>query len=119
MSKDTKSELLSLYFRFTALTDSLKGLYGGAELTPDIEALLQVLCAHWNAGSPLSVRQVLQFERLGSSATIFKRLKRLRQMDLVMLLEAPDDPRKRQIVPTTRALDYFSSQALAIRAASA
>jgi len=56
---------------------------------------------------------------LGSSATIFKRLKRLRQMDLVTLLEAPDDPRKRQIVPTTRALDYFSSQALAIRAASA
>ena len=118
MSKDTKGELLSLYFRFAALTDSLKGLYGGAEL-PDIEALLQVLCAHWHAGSPLSVRQVMQFERLGSSATIFKRLKRLRQMDLVTLLEAPDDPRKRQIVPTTRALDYFSSQALAIRAASA
>jgi hypothetical protein len=118
MNKNTKNELLALYFRYVSLTDSLKGLYGCDGLTPELEALLQALCAHWHAGAPLSVREAMQLGELSSSATLFKRIRRLRQLDLVVLNKNPEDPRKGQLVPTSRALDYFSRRASAMRSVS-
>jgi hypothetical protein len=115
MNKDTKNELLALYSRYLSLIDSVKGLSSPTELTAELETLLEVLFSRWHAGAPLSVREAMQLVGHSSSATLFKRIRRLRQMGFVVLNKSQEDPRKGELVPTSRALEYFSQRALAMR----
>jgi DNA-binding MarR family transcriptional regulator len=50
--------------------------------------------------------------------TIHRRLKKLRALELIELETSEADSRKREIVPTKKALDFFSAKAKAMQTAS-
>jgi len=115
MSKSAHNELIDLFFRFQQIVQSLRTLPHLKDLTPEHEALLNLVGAHWHAGETLSVRQAMRNEHLGSPATIHKRLQQLRSAGLIDLRTSDQDSRKRMIVPTAEAIGFFSGQAKAIR----
>ncbi|NBO83323.1 MAG: winged helix-turn-helix domain-containing protein [Betaproteobacteria bacterium] len=116
MSKAARNQFVDLFFRFQQMVQSLKALPSLRGLTPEHEALLTMIGAHWHAGEALSVRQAMRREELGSPATIHKRLQHLRSLGLIDLHTSERDSRKRMIVPTSEAIDYFAGQSKAIRA---
>ncbi|NDA52266.1 MAG: hypothetical protein EBX66_07360, partial [Betaproteobacteria bacterium] len=107
MKRTAKQELVALYFRYRQLIETIRETADFDGLTPDHEELLDVVCEHWHAGTPLTVRQVMSFEHLASTVTIHRRLKKLRLLELIDLETSKSDSRKREIVPTKQALDYF------------
>ena len=115
MSKAARNELIDLFFRFQQIVQSLKTLPSLQDLTPEHEALLNLVGAYWHAGDTLSVRQAMRSEHLGSPATIHKRLQYLRNLGLIDLQTSEQDSRKRMIVPTAEAISFFSGQAKAIK----
>ncbi|NDG34091.1 MAG: CBS domain-containing protein [Betaproteobacteria bacterium] len=104
--------------RYRQLIETIRETADFDGLTPDHEELLDVVCEHWHAGTPLTVRQVMSFEHLASTVTIHRRLKKLRLLELIDLETSKSDSRKREIVPTKQALDYFSAKAKAMQTAS-
>jgi hypothetical protein len=115
MSKTTRNELVDLFFRFQHSVQSLKTLPSLQALTPEQEALLNLVGSYWHAGEALSVRQAVRNEHLGSPATIHKRLQYLRSLGLIDLQTSALDSRKRMVVPSSDAIGYFSGQAKAIK----
>ncbi|NBP39515.1 MAG: hypothetical protein EBV34_13935 [Betaproteobacteria bacterium] len=115
MGKSARSELIDLFFRFQSMVQALRSLPGVEGLSPEHEALLKLVGSHWHSGHSLSVREAMRNEAFGSPATIHKRLHFLREIDLIDLEVAENDSRKRIIVPTANAVDYFVAQAKAIK----
>ena len=116
MGKSVRNEWIDLFFRFQQMVQSLKALPSLQDLSPEHEALLNMVGSHWHAGQSLSVRQAMRTEQLGSPATIHKRLQQLRGAGLIDLQTSELDSRKRMIVPTAEAISFFSGQAKAIKA---
>lgn len=54
----------------------------------------------------LTVRQIIGIERLGSPATLHKRLMRLREMDLVDAAFQGSDRRTKYLSPSAKGLKY-------------
>jgi len=118
LKRSAKQELIALYFRYRQLVGAIRDTPGFEGLSPDHEELLDVVCEHWHAGKPLTVRQVMNFDHLASTVTIHRRLKTLRAMELIELETSQADSRKREIVPTKKAVDLFSAKAKAMQTAS-
>ena len=118
MSKNARSELVDLFFRFQSMVQALRSLPGIEALSPEHEALLNLIGSHWHAGQTLSVREAMRSAAYGSPATIHKRLHVLRIIGLIDLEVAENDSRKRIIVPSAHAISYFAAQAKAIKSAT-
>lgn len=118
LKRTAKQELIALYFRYRQLIETVRESFDFDGLTPDHEELLDVVCEHWHHGAPLTVRQVMSFEHLASTVTIHRRLKKLRALELIELETSQSDSRKREIIPTKKALDLFSAKAKAMQTAT-
>ena len=94
LKRTAKQELVALYFRYRQLIETVRESFDFDGLTPDHEELLDVVCEHWHNGAPLTVRQVMSFEHLASTVTIHRRLKKLRELELVELETSQSDSRK-------------------------
>ena len=71
------SPLLTAYFRFLQVARTLTDAQETA-LSANHRALLEAVVLAWHEGQPLSVRQAISLESLGSPATLHKRLATLR-----------------------------------------
>ncbi len=72
----------------------------------DEKALFEQIMLSWSAKEPLTVRQIIGIERLGSPATLHKRLMRLREMDLVDAAFQGSDRRTKYLSPSAKGLKY-------------
>ena len=101
------SPFLNAYFRFLqvsrALTDSQETV-----LSANHRALLEAVVLAWHEGQPLSVRQAISLESLGSPATLHKRLATLRSAGLLEEISVEGDRRTKLLGPTTQALQFFA-----------
>lgn len=101
-----KSPLADAYLRFLQLSRVMT--QDTAEpLGVNEKALLEAIAMAWNTGAPLSVREAISIERLGSPATLHKRLVALRTKGLVWDIAVNGDRRTKRLGPTEKALEYF------------
>lgn len=69
-------------------------------------ALFDEILLAWAGREPLTVRQAISIARLGSPATLHKRLLRLRKMGFVDAVTAEGDRRTKYLEPTGLGLGY-------------
>lgn len=70
------------------------------------KALFEGVLLAWSMDKPLTVRHTIGIERLGSPATLHKRLTTLRKLELIKSVGHDSDRRTKFLVPTNQGLDY-------------
>ena len=103
------------YLQFLRLTTAVKALPASPVVDANEEALLNELALQWYADKPLSVREAMLLESLGSPSTLHRRITRLKAMDLIENKNSPDNRLIKLLVPTQRALKYFGQLGAALR----
>lgn len=101
-----KTPLSDAYLRFLHLANAFSK-ETVVDLTANHLALLESIATAWHVNAPMSVRQVIGQENLGSPATLHKRLTTLRQSGYVSELSVDGDRRTKLLTPTPKAIDYF------------
>ena len=101
-----QTPLSSAYLRFLHLANAFSR-EAAANLTANHLALLESIATAWHAGKPMSVREAIAQENLGSPATLHKRLMILRNEGYVGELNVDGDRRTKLLTPTSKAIDYF------------
>lgn len=101
-----KTPLSSAYLRFLHLANAFSK-EAAVDLTANHLALLESIATAWHADTPMSVREVIAQENLGSPATLHKRLTTLRQTGYVRELSVDGDRRTKLLAHTPKAIDYF------------
>lgn len=102
-----KSPFASAYLRFLQLARAVQALPEGEEMDANELALLEAVVLRWHEGKPMTVREAIGLERLGSPATLHKRITRLRDKDMLGNLNIDGDRRAKYLTPTARSLAYF------------
>lgn len=114
--KKPKKELVDLYLRFRWMLNGLKDLPSVELLsTPGTEALLTEIAQAWKRGEPYPMYKLLIRSDLGHINTLRKRITQLREAGFVEFRGVEDDARVKLVVPTQKALQYFSDYAGLIR----
>lgn len=107
--------LSSAYLRFVQLSRALSSSDEKA-LSANERALLEAIALAWFQKQPLTVRQAISIESLGSPATLHKRLTVLRASGFVEDQGVDADRRTKLLVPTSKALAFFDKLGGAMRA---
>lgn len=105
-----QSPYLSAYFRFVNLTAAIDLLPGIERFGVNEKALFEAVLLAWSKKVPLTVRQLIGIEQLGSPATLHKRLTRLRAMGMVDASSGESDRRTKCLFPTDKGLSYSSAR---------
>ena len=107
------SPLSSAYLRFLQLSRTLSSNDEKA-LSANERALLETIALAWFQKQPLTVRQAISNETLGSPATLHKRLATLRTMGFVEDQGVDADRRTKQLLPTAKTLAFFDKLGVAM-----
>jgi hypothetical protein len=108
------SPLARAYLHFLALSRSLTA-GTPTQINANERALLEAVVLAWHQGQPLSVRQAIAMEELGSPATLHKRLSHLRDLGLVADVTTDADRRTKRLAPTEATLSYYAQLGEAMR----
>lgn len=106
MNKDERSPTVATYLRFLQLAAAVELLPGMDRFEANEKALFEEIMLAWSKNAPLTVRQAIGLERLGSPATLHKRVSRLRKMELIDASCVAGDRRTKYLVPTSKGLEY-------------
>lgn len=101
------SPLAAAYLRFLQLAKAVRALPDGMEMDANEEALLQAVVLRWYEKNPMTVREAIALDALGSPATLHKRITRLRDKEMLSTLSLEGDRRAKFLIPTERTLEYF------------
>ncbi len=99
--------LAEAYLRFLKLTSPPGALLGDEEFDANLKALFEATVMHWSLGKPLSVLETISQTKLGSPATLHKRLQRLIAQDFVKSEVWGSDKRTKFVSPTNKGLVYI------------
>lgn len=114
MSPAKPSPHVAAYMRFLRLAAAIEGVPTMDSFGANERALFQAIVLAWSHQQPLSVRQAIGLDALGSPATLHKRLNRLRQLELVCDSSEPTDRRTKRLIPTTKGVAYAEQLGRAI-----
>jgi hypothetical protein len=106
MKNHERSPFIGAYLRFLQFASAVELLPGMDSFDPNEKALFEEIMLAWSKNAPLTVRQAIGIERLGSPATLHKRVTRLRQMELLEAASMVTDRRTKFLVPTRKGLEY-------------
>ena len=112
------SPLATAYLRFLQLAKAIDSTPNRPSLDANESALLDALAVHWFAGSPLTVMQAMGLARLGSPATVHRRIARLRKIGMVTTDEDANDTRIKRLVLTPAAVAHFEHLGQSLQNAS-
>jgi len=108
--KKIRSPLAEAYFRFAQLAKTLQAETPAALLMDANErALLDAVALCWFEGHPMTVREAIAMDHLGSPATLHKRITRLRQKDMLVAQNQEGDRRAKYLIPSDKTLKLFST----------
>ena len=116
-TNSTNSPFAAAYLRFLQLAKVIQALPDGLEMDANEKALLQAVVLRWYEGQPMTVREAIALDDLGSPATLHKRITRLREKEMLSTLNLEGDRRAKFLIPTQRTLDYFSHLGQSMQAA--
>jgi hypothetical protein len=97
------------YLRFLQLAKGIQQLPDAPQLDANEKALLEEVALRWFENSPMTVREAIGLAQLGSPATLHKRITRLRQKDLLMTFNQPEDKRAKYLIPTEKTIAMFGA----------
>jgi DNA-binding MarR family transcriptional regulator len=106
--KITRSPLAEAYFRFLQLAKALQADASAVALDANERALLEAVALCWFEDRPMTVREAIALESLGSPATLHKRITRLRQKDMLVAYNQEGDRRAKYLVPSEKTLQLFA-----------
>lgn len=106
--KTTRSPLAEAYFRFLQLAKALQADASAVALDANERALLEAVALCWFEDRPMTVREAIALESLGSPATLHKRITRLRQKDMLVAFNQEGDRRAKYLVPSEKTLQLFA-----------
>lgn len=108
MKKDHQSKSINFYLRFLKLVSAVQLLPGMDSFDANSKVLFEQIMLAWAKDMPLTVRDAMGMEHLGSPATLHKRLVQLREMQLVDAISKDNDRRTKYLIPTEKGLEYVS-----------
>jgi DNA-binding MarR family transcriptional regulator len=108
MYQKSKSPTANAYLRFLQLAKSIQQLPDAPQLDANEKALLEEVALRWFDNRAMTVREAIGLAQLGSPATLHKRITRLRQKDMLMTFNQPEDKRAKYLIPTEKTLDMFA-----------
>mgnify|MGYP000626751431 CR=1 FL=1 len=106
MTTDKRSPYVDAYLRFLHLAAAVKAFPGMDNFGVNERALFEEILMAWAYRQPLSVKEAIGIVRLGSPATLHKRVLRLREMQLIDVQSTDTDRRTKLLIPTNRGLEY-------------
>lgn len=104
----SESTLIPAYLRFLKLISVFQFLPDDKEMDANELALLEAVVLRWHDRNPMTVREAIGLEVLGSPATLHKRITRLRDKQLLNTLNREGDRRAKFLVPSDLTLEYLS-----------
>jgi reverse gyrase len=108
MYQKSNSPTANAYMRFLQLAKSIQKLPDAPQLDANEKALLEEVALRWFDNRAMTVREAIGLAQLGSPATLHKRITRLRQKDMLMTFNQPEDKRAKYLIPTEKTLDMFA-----------
>ena len=105
------------YLRFLQLAKAIQNLPDAPLLDANENALLEAIALRWFEQKPMTVREAIGLSKLGSPATLHKRITRLRNRDLVQTFSQTDDKRAKFLIPTEKSLAMFNDYGKKMNAA--
>ena len=97
----------SVYLRFLQLAKAIQQLPDAQQIDANEKALLEEVALRWFENRTMTVREAIALAHLGSPATLHKRITRLRQKDLLMTFNQPEDKRAKYLIPTEKTIAMF------------
>jgi len=107
MTKKSTTATANAYLRFLQLAKSIKQLPDAPLLDANEKALLEEVALRWFENQPMTVREAIGLAHLGSPATLHKRITRLRQKQMLMTFNQPEDKRAKYLIPTEKTISLF------------
>ena len=107
MMKKTRSPLAEAYFRFLQLAKAFHADPAAIIMDANERALLDAVALRWFEDRPMTVREAIALEHLGSPATLHKRISRLRQKEMLVAFNQEGDRRAKYLIPSEKTLDMF------------
>lgn len=107
MIDKTNSPLAEAYLRFLQLAQAFQAERPALDMDANERALLDAVALCWFQGQPMTVREAIALDHLGSPATLHKRISRLREKDLLVAFNQEGDRRAKYLIPTEKTLSFF------------
>lgn len=107
MNDKKKTPLADAYFRFLQLAKAFQSDNEGLAMDANERALLDAVALCWFEGHPMTVREAIALDQLGSPATLHKRITRLRQKDMLLAFNQEGDRRAKYLIPSEKTLAFF------------
>ena len=104
--KKNRAPLAEAYFRFLQLAQTFQA--GTSALDANERALLEAVALRWFEESPMTVREAIALDHLGSPATLHKRISRLREKDMLVAFNQEGDRRAKYLIPSEKTLAQFA-----------
>ncbi len=105
------------YLHFVRLTDKLEGASKIPELDEIEQRLLNVIALHIAEGQSLLVGDLIYTKRIGSPATLQRRIAKLVEMEFIRY-GSDVDGRKKYLELTPKAIDYIAKLGECVAAAA-
>ena len=106
--KKNRSSLAEAYFRFLQLARTFQADPSEAAVDANERALLEAVSLRWFEDEPMTVREAIALEHLGSPATLHKRITRLRQKDMLVAFNQEGDRRAKYLIPSEKTLKMYA-----------
>jgi hypothetical protein len=106
--KKPRTPLAEDYFRFLQLAKTFQADPCELAMDANERALLDAVALRWFEDRPMSVREAIAMDHLGSPATLHKRISRLRQKDMLVAFNLEGDRRAKYLIPSEKTLSLFS-----------
>ncbi len=107
MIDSKKNPLAEAYFRFLQLAKAFQSDNADIEMDANERAMLDAVALCWYEGNPMTVREAIALDHLGSPATLHKRITRLRQKELLIAFNQEGDRRAKYLIPSEKTLLFF------------
>jgi hypothetical protein len=106
--KKNRSSLAEAYFRFLQLARTFQADPSEAAMDANERALLEAVALRWFEDEPMTVREAIALEHLGSPATLHKRITRLRQKYMLVAFNQEGDRRAKYLIPSEKTLKMYA-----------
>ena len=106
--KKNRTPLAEAYFRFLQLARTFQADPSEAAMDANERALLEAVALRWFEDEPMTVREAIALDSLGSPATLHKRITRLRQKDMLVAFNQEGDRRAKYLIPSEKTLKMFA-----------
>ena len=112
LSPATESPFVLAYLQFLSRIESEQDKHLATfehPLDPNEKALLEMVILRWAQHATMTVRQTMAHARLGSPATLHKRLTLLRKKGFLQLEEVEGDKRAKYLVPGPQGFVFLQA----------